>query len=257
MAKLLRSRDRILIGLAVLGDILDKLMPDRNARLNILGLGCYTPPGYRKRSLHTAVSRLLKTGLISKAIKNGEAVWELTGAGKNQLQRSFPLLNWQKKKWDGWWRIVIFDIAVTKNWLRDKLRRKLNELGFGQWQASVYVSPHDVAEDMKEFLASEKLSGQASVLVTRELWPENPEKIERMWQLDQLNRQYQSVVDFREKNKSGLDERKVRWLISRYLQAVEADPFLPKEFLPQPWFGETARKVFHRLHFITHVRQEV
>jgi phenylacetic acid degradation operon negative regulatory protein len=249
MAKLLRSRDRILIGLAVFGDVLAKLMPDRNARLQTLGLGYCTPPGYRKRSLHTAVSRLFKTGLIRKNIKNGEAVWELTGAGKNQLQRSFPLLRWQGKKWDGWWRIVIFDIAVTKNWLRDKLRRKLNELGFGRWQASVYVSPHDVAEDMKEFLASEKLSGQASVLVTRELWPENQDKIERMWRLAELNRQYQTVADYWEKNKAGLDEKKIRWLVSRYLRAVEVDPFLPNEFLPQPWYGGEARQVFHRLHF--------
>ena len=257
MAKLLRSRDRILIGLAVLGDLLDKLMPDRNSRLRILGLGCYTPPGYRRRSLHTAVSRLFKTGLISKTVKNGEAVWELTGAGKNQLQRSFPLLRWQEKKWDGWWRIVIFDIAVTKNWLRDKLRRKLNELGFGQWQASVYVSPHDVAEDMKEFLQNEHLAGQASVLVTRELWPQNPDKIERMWRLDRLNRQYQTVVDYWEKNKQELDEKNVRRLISRYLQAVEADPFLPKEFLPQPWYSDDARKVFLRLHLIMRSHDKV
>ena len=257
MAKLLRSRDRILIGLAVLGDLLDKLMPDRNARLQILGLGCYTPPGYRKRSLHTAVSRLLKTGLISKTVKNGEAVWEVTGAGKNQLQRSFPLLRWQEKKWDGWWRIVIFDIIETKSWVRDRLRRKLLELGFGAWQKSVYVSPHDVAEDMKEFLASEKLAGQASVLVTRELWPQNQDKIERMWRLDQLNRQYRTVANYWEKNKPELDEKQTRWLISRYLQAVEADPFLPKEFLPQPWYSGDARKAFFRLHLIMRSHDKV
>jgi len=149
---------------------------------------------------------------------------------------------------------VIFDIAIAKNWIRDKLRRKLQELGFGKWQESVYVSPHDVAEDMKEFLESEHLAGQVSVLVTRELWPQNPEKIERMWQLDELNRQYQKVVNYWEKHMEDLDEKKIRWLVTHYLQAIETDPFLPKEFLPKPWFGNFAREVFKRLHFITHVR---
>lgn len=123
---------------------------------------------------------------------------------ENRLHRSFPLLKWQEKKWDGWWRIVIFDITAKRNWIRDKLRRKLLELGFGRWQESVYTSPHDVAEDMKEFLQSEHLEEQVSILETRELWPNNQEKIERMWKLNKLNKKYLTIVEkFQEgKNKN-------------------------------------------------------
>ena len=249
MAKLLRSRDRVLLGLAVLGDAADWLMPGRNERLRRIGINLYLPLKYRKPSYYTAVSRMLKTGLISKKIENNEAVWKLTSSGKKQVTRSFPLLEWQNKKWDGWWRLAVFDIESKRNWVRDKLRQKLIELGFGQWQKSVYVSPHDVTEDIKEFLETEKLAGQVSVLECRELWPDNPEKIERMWQLNRLNQQYESLVDYFKKHKLKNGKKEMHNLVSGYLRVIVADPFLPKEFLPQPWFGSQARKVISSLHF--------
>lgn len=233
-------RDRLLLGLAFLGDELGWRYSKKYQMIRQLQQGLFAPPDYTAIALRTAASRMFKTGLIAKKIVNNEAVWELTGLGENRLHRKFPLLKWQEKKWDGWWRIVIFDIKIKQNWIRDKLRRKLTELGFGKWQESVYVSPHDVTVDIKEFLGAEKLEEEASVLECRELWPDDPQKIERMWQLNELNQQYQKVVDNAVKSKP-------RQLIHWYLQAVGSDPFLPKQFLPQPWFSDSARQVIKKL----------
>lgn len=45
------------------------------------------------------------------------------------------------KRWDGTWRLVMFDIPSHKNKARDALRWKLKELGFYQVQKSVFLSP--------------------------------------------------------------------------------------------------------------------
>lgn len=248
MAKLLRSRDRILLGMAVLGDLLDEVVGGGSRAYQARKLGFYTPPWYPKNALQTAVSRMLKTGLISKTIKKGEVVWELTGSGKNQLVRSFPLFKWQESDWDGWWRIVTFDVAEKQREIRDSLRDKLVELGFGQWQKSVYVSPHDVAQDMIEFLGSLHLAGQVSVFTAKELGPGQAEKIEKMWKLDKLNDRYCKIVEEWEKIKEeNLYKKEVQKIINQYLSTIETDPFLPRELLPKPWFGIKAKEVFRQL----------
>lgn len=248
MAKLLHSRDRILLGLAVLGDLLDEVVGGGSRAYHARKLGLYTPPGYPKNALQTAVGRMLRTGLINKSIRKGEVIWELTGSGRNQLVRSFPLLKWQQREWDGWWRIVIFDVAEKQREFRDSLRSKLVELGFGQWQKSVYVSPHDVAQDMIEFLESSHLTEQTSVFIAKELGPGQTKNIEKMWKLDKLNDRYYKIVEEWEKIRNqDWDRRQTRQIISQYLSIIGEDPFLPKELLPKPWLGIKAREVFRQL----------
>jgi len=45
-------------------------------------------------------------------------------------------------RWDGLWRVVIFDIPVHYNKARTAFRAKLKELGFVQIQKSVWVCPY-------------------------------------------------------------------------------------------------------------------
>ncbi|MCG2691733.1 hypothetical protein L6272_02785, partial [Microgenomates group bacterium] len=132
--------------------------------------------------------------------------------------------------------------------IRDSLRDKLVELGFGKWQKSVYVSPHDVAQDMIEFLGSLHLLGQASVFTAKELGPGQAEKIEKMWKLDKLNDRYCKIVEEWEKIKEeNLYKKEARKIINQYLSTIETDPFLPRELLPKPWFGIKAKEVFRQL----------
>lgn len=45
-------------------------------------------------------------------------------------------------RWDQKWRLVMYDIPETKKALREALRAKLKELGFHEWQKSVFVHPY-------------------------------------------------------------------------------------------------------------------
>src|SRR3990167_4278610 len=58
------------------------------------------------------------------------------------------------KRWDGKWRVLIFDIPQTKNLLRDKLRRTLMAIGFIRLQDSVWIYPYD-CEDLITLLKTD------------------------------------------------------------------------------------------------------
>lgn len=51
-------------------------------------------------------------------------------------------------KWDGIWRLIIYDIPHRRRRVRDTLRYKLKELGFYEWQKSVFVCPFPCRDEI-------------------------------------------------------------------------------------------------------------
>ena len=56
------------------------------------------------------------------------------------------------KVWDGFWHVVIFDIPEKHKWARLSLRGKLLDLGFFQYQKSVYIFPY-ACQDEIDFIS--------------------------------------------------------------------------------------------------------
>lgn len=52
------------------------------------------------------------------------------------------------EKWDGKWRLVIFDIPESKKGARDSFRQKLKGLGFHELQKSVFVHPFECGDEI-------------------------------------------------------------------------------------------------------------
>jgi phenylacetic acid degradation operon negative regulatory protein len=52
----------------------------------------------------------------------------------------------KKSHWDGWWRIVMFDIPETSRNKRDLIRMKLVQEGFLLVQKSVFINPYPCGE---------------------------------------------------------------------------------------------------------------
>ena len=135
MAKLLRPQDVLLLALAGAGDIFEEISDP----LGIMASACkniygWVPPKYRRHNFYALMSHSLKTGYIERIIKNGQPYLLLTAKGNDKVKRDFPYFFFQNKKWDGKWRVVIFDIEEVKRRVRDKLRDKLRSLGFGMLQ---------------------------------------------------------------------------------------------------------------------------
>ncbi len=85
---------------------------------------------------------------ISKT--NNKKFFKLTPKGLNFIE----LLKFGagKIKWDGYWRILIFDIPENQRRKRDVLRRKLSELNFYQLQKSVWLTPFPPPAAFTNFL---------------------------------------------------------------------------------------------------------
>lgn len=104
-----------------------------------------------KREIGIALSGLKRRKFI-KIIKekDGKARVKLTNKGRKRiLEMSLELVKIKKpEKWDGKWRIVIFDIPVEKNLAREALRSKMKNLGFCQLQKSVWINPYECEDEI-------------------------------------------------------------------------------------------------------------
>jgi phenylacetic acid degradation operon negative regulatory protein len=245
MAKKLRLRDRLLLGIAFIDEVLDATVGAGARAYHAGRLGFWTPKNYKGSALRQNIYRMLKTGYLEKKIKDGQPVLVISKTGRQQLARHFSYFRLQSKKWDKYWRLVIFDISEKQKSSRDALRRKLVELGFGQWQKSIYISPFDIEEDMVEFLAAQKLFGQAYVLTAKHrLIGDARELASKVWPLEKINKRYwQIIAELEVLNKlpSLKQASELKKICHDYYQALLLDPCLPKELLPLDWGAKQCR----------------
>lgn len=105
----------------------------------------FKPKNSRDRyRVKRAITGLHKKKLVNIYTKKGKEVVEITKAGKKRvLEYDIDDMRLRiPKKWDGWWRIVMFDIPQPKKKGRDAVSRKIKELGMYPIQKSVFVSPY-------------------------------------------------------------------------------------------------------------------
>lgn len=91
-----------------------------------------------------ALQKLHEKKLVNIYTRNGKEVVEITKDGKKKvLEYDLDDMKLKvSKKWDGWWRIVMFDIPQSKKRARDAVSRKIKEFGMYPIQKSVFVSPY-------------------------------------------------------------------------------------------------------------------
>jgi DNA-binding transcriptional regulator PaaX len=108
----------------------------------------------QRKKFANALAYLKKSRCILLSEKpDGTYAAQLTEKGKRKI-REFQIDDLgiaKPKKWDGVWRVVIFDIPNDERNARDALRNKLKLLGFYQLQKSVWVFPYPCQPEI-EFL---------------------------------------------------------------------------------------------------------
>lgn len=269
MGKILNTRDILLLGLSGALDLFEEIKdPLRLVSSSYKNMYGWVPDQYKKHNFSHLIWRSIKTGYIEKIEKKGEIYLRLTPQGNQKVARDFPLISFQNKHWDKKWRIVTFDIQEINRKLRDNLRSKLKELGFGMLQKSVFISPHDILQDFSEFIKYAGLSEAVYVFEASTLAVGNLRELaSKVWKLDDLNEKYRDIIDKAQEiknshltkshdrgvllkgadaklNKSDSEKMKaLRDLKSDYVEILLHDPFLPKELLPTDWMGERAKKI--------------
>lgn len=137
----------------------------------------YFPKEVSRKSANVAVHRLKKKGLIETGFVEDEICLRLTEKGKQEIQsrrqkeKEKRLLNQKKvsEKWDGVWRVVVFDIPEENKRIRNVLRQTLKVLEFKLLQKSVWISKKNYTNQLREWVKELKLLQFVLIFETKDL----------------------------------------------------------------------------------------
>jgi phenylacetic acid degradation operon negative regulatory protein len=182
--------------------------------------------------------------LESNSSGPGERLYKLTATGRlHALGGRDPVERWTRR-WDGHWRLVLFDVPVEHNSLRNKLRRILHSRGFGFFQRSVWVTPDPVEELRLTLAGATPDVGSLVIMEARPCAGETDEQIVAgAWDFADINRHYetyQEVLAQCPNGSRGNIEQLRGWCAQErqaWLAALEHDPLLPECLLPKGYLG--------------------
>lgn len=105
---------------------------------------------YREYEINRALKRMEYKGYVEYILRDGKKFARLTKKGRFRLsqydlQGAVSDLHKKRKK-DGKWHIIIFDIKEKRRVMRNKMRRQLVAAGFVRLQNSVWVSQYNAEE---------------------------------------------------------------------------------------------------------------
>lgn len=112
------------------------------------------PKEYRKSRINQELRRMKDRGWIEEAERQGKKFLKLTAKGRVEglCRRIETIGRVDKRRWDGKWRLALFDIPEKGRWQRDTIRWALKCAGFHQLQKSVYVYPYEIPAEVIEYL---------------------------------------------------------------------------------------------------------
>lgn len=104
---------------------------------------------YERNRIKRSVVRLEKRGLIQK-MNTADDGFVLTAKGEEKALRhkleSMKIA--RPKKWDGKWRLVMFDVPEGKVQARRSINLALKKLGCIHYQKSVFITPFPCKEEI-------------------------------------------------------------------------------------------------------------
>lgn len=128
----------------------------------------------QKEIIGLSRKRLVKRGLIQ--FDSGKL--QITEKGKlhlitNMYQQG---LKEKKQKWDGKWRVLVFDIPEKRRFVRNQIRKTLISIGFMRLQDSVWIYPYDCEDLITLLKADMKISKDVLYMIVNVLEYDKPIK---------------------------------------------------------------------------------
>jgi len=117
-------------------------------------------------SIRQSLWRLRKAGFIEKKEKN----YFFTEKGKiiaNHILKRKKIIS---KKWDGKYRLVIFDIPEKNKKTRDWLRQELYLIGYKKLQESVLIGRHPLPEDLISSIKQNKIGNFVNYVLADKIY---------------------------------------------------------------------------------------
>lgn len=120
-----------------------KIVVDPNNLVKEMGLGLYQD--YSQTDFSKSINYLKR----SKYFDEKEDQLHLTREGRIEIIKTLIKEEFPKRRWDGKYRVIIFDIPELSRKDRVFLRKELRWMGFVKVQRSVWVFPYDIEKELK------------------------------------------------------------------------------------------------------------
>lgn len=127
---------------------------------------------FTQKQLDDKIRQLRRAGYIERVREANKNLYRLTSKGEFEVLKSKLLITKIEKEapqWSGWWCLILFDVPEYQRQYRNLLRKWLKQLGFLEWQKSVWISPYDWQDEFLKFISYLKLSPFVEFLKVRSL----------------------------------------------------------------------------------------
>lgn len=125
----------------------------------------------RRKDFSKLISYLKRKGWIKvKEIKERKVLL-LMPLGREKvlkIRKRFSIHLSKKKRKDGKLLMAAFDIPEKKKGIRNYFRGKLIELGFQQFQKSIWISPYDTLKELKEIIENLQIDEFVKIFLIEE-----------------------------------------------------------------------------------------
>jgi len=223
-----------------------------------------SPFGVSEAAVRTVLSRMTRKGWLEVRRSGRLAFYQLAPRGRRLLEEGEARIfhpSWDTP-WDGRWFLLAYSIPEDARKARDRLRDRLAWLGFGSLGNGLWISPHDVEQEITEIAEQLEIGDHLECFrATRVGGGPIRDLVGQCWDLDAVNRNYQAFMDrwrpVLERVRQGDDGAPVDpersytlrvGLIHEFRAFPLEDPYLPRSLLPEDWLGQDATNLFHTLH---------
>ena len=155
-------------------NVVDFLLSNKYQQINIL-FGNNNPVirKYKKdrkiRDFNQLIYHLKKSNYIKvKNLQNKKAIM-LTKRGFDKVLKASFKIQEKKRRKDGKWIMIAFDLPQKHQKARDLLRSILQNLGYKLFQQSVWVTPYDVSDKTEKLLQTYSLENYVKIFLIEEL----------------------------------------------------------------------------------------
>lgn len=206
--------------------------------------------------VRSAISRLKRRGILVSQRYGGSAGYRLSAEALAILREGDARIFRRRRATsaDGW-LLAVFSVPESERHRRHVLRSELTRLGFGMVAPGVWIVPAHPQDTTAETLRRLELEAYADLFHADHLaFGEPAANVRRWWDLDELERQYESFIQAHEPGLRHWEQdgppteqeafaAYVR-VLTDWRRLPYLDPGLPAELLPGGWVGIRAADLF-------------
>jgi phenylacetic acid degradation operon negative regulatory protein len=217
------------------------------------------PFGLTDRLVRTSIGRLANEDWVASQRSGRLSYYSLTPIGAARFaeatQRIYAA---PSDAWSGEWTLAML-AAGAKN-ARERVRRELSWLGFGEIIPGVFAHPTHPREGIAQRLTELEAAGRVIVMQRASAAERSDAQLAaRGWDFNDLARRYRrfiSIFEPLERAAAGaaatMDGETAfvlrTLLLHEYRKVHLRDPLLPSRLLPQPWIGAHAHDLCRALY---------